>query len=41
MYTSAKTRCPSSPDELVSMSVFCADLGLEVGGKTIAGLSAA
>ena len=31
--TSAKTRCPCSLDELVSMSVFCADLRLEFGGK--------
>lgn len=38
-FTSAKTLFPSSPDVLVNTSVFCIDLRLEVGGKTIEGLS--
>ena len=36
--TSAKTWCPCSLDTLVNTSVFCADLRLELGGKTKAGL---
>ena len=38
---SAKTRCPYCLDALVTTSVFRADLRLEFGGKTIAGLFAA
>ena len=36
---SAKAWCPCGPDALVNMSVFCADLRLEFGEKTITGLS--
>ena len=36
--TSAKTRCPCSPDAPVSTSVFWVELRLEFGGKTITGL---
>ena len=39
--TSAKTWCPSGLDALINTSVFCADLRLEVGRKTLEGLSVA
>ena len=41
LLASAKTWCPKGPDVFVYTTVFCADLRLDFGGKTIAGLSAA
>ena len=41
LLTSAKIWCPCGRDALVNTSVFCADLRLVLGGKTVAGLSAA
>ena len=34
----AKTWCPCGTDALVNVSVFCASLSLEFGGKTMAGI---